>query len=464
MFLIAGLGNPGKQYEGTRHNIGFEVIDYISKEYGILLEDGSVTKAILAGKMRLNDYPVVGDYVNYAFIDNVYVIQSIDERKNYMIRPNLANVDQAIIMMSLKDPDFSYELVNRLIILIECSNVEPIVCISKCDLGSQEKVDEIEEYLDGCKFVPFSSTNISVNKEEIEEVVTEDEDAESDVTVEETEIIDESIQAEEIVEETIEDTEEVVDEPEEESTEVVEESIPEEKVVEENLDAEKESIWNRVLAFISGSITPTLPVLIGSGMISAILSLAANVFHVDTAGSTYTLLNTLANAAYTYLPVLVAFAAARRLKTNEYVAAFIVLALCTPAISGVADLKIFGLPITSVKYTSNIVPALLMVPVMAFIDRYIVKYSPKSIVSITRQIMADTTSSVRLFQIVGLASVEGSIKHNCQLAEGRAEALKKYIQDGTEAKGQKCPNCGHETLVYQEGCLICKHCGSSRCG
>ena len=47
---------------------------------------------------------------------------------------------------------------------------------------------------------------------------------------------------------------------------------------------------------------------------------------------------------------------------------------------------------------------------------------------------------------------------------GVERALKKYISDGTEAKGQKCPNCGHETLIYQEGCLICKHCGASRCG
>ena len=47
---------------------------------------------------------------------------------------------------------------------------------------------------------------------------------------------------------------------------------------------------------------------------------------------------------------------------------------------------------------------------------------------------------------------------------GVERALKKYISDGTEAKGMKCPNCGHESLVYQEGCLICKHCGASRCG
>ena len=47
---------------------------------------------------------------------------------------------------------------------------------------------------------------------------------------------------------------------------------------------------------------------------------------------------------------------------------------------------------------------------------------------------------------------------------GVERALKKYVTDGTEAKGQRCPVCGHETLVYQEGCLICKNCGASRCG
>jgi ribonucleoside-diphosphate reductase alpha chain len=47
---------------------------------------------------------------------------------------------------------------------------------------------------------------------------------------------------------------------------------------------------------------------------------------------------------------------------------------------------------------------------------------------------------------------------------GVERALKKYIVDGTKAKGQKCPVCGHETLVYQEGCLICTNCGASRCG
>lgn len=47
---------------------------------------------------------------------------------------------------------------------------------------------------------------------------------------------------------------------------------------------------------------------------------------------------------------------------------------------------------------------------------------------------------------------------------GVERALKKYLPNGMEAKGQKCPNCGFETLIYQEGCLICTNCGASKCG
>lgn len=156
--------------------------------------------------------------------------------------------------------------------------------------------------------------------------------------------------------------------------------------IQENLDkAEKKANpLNTAFTFISGSITPTLPVLIGSGLISAVLALLTNFKILSNESSTYILLNTLANAAFNYLPVLVAFAAARRLKTNEYVAAFIMLALCSGAVSGVADLTIFGIPLTTVKYTSNIVPALLMVPVMTLLDRAIMKVTPEAVKPVLR--------------------------------------------------------------------------------
>lgn len=149
-------------------------------------------------------------------------------------------------------------------------------------------------------------------------------------------------------------------------------------------DGKKESKINQVFAFISGCITPTLPVLIGSGLISAILALLLNFNILTSESSTYILLNALANTAYSYLPVLVAYAGARRLKTNEYVAAFIMLALCSASVTGVEGLSIFGIPLMTVKYTSNIVPALLMVPVMSVLDKFVLKVTPNAVKSIIR--------------------------------------------------------------------------------
>lgn len=157
------------------------------------------------------------------------------------------------------------------------------------------------------------------------------------------------------------------------------------EVVKEDLDGKKkETLTNKIFTFISGCITPTLPVLIGSGLISAVLALLTNFNILAKDANTYVLLNALANAAYQYLPVMVAYAGARRLKTNEYVAAFIMLALCSSTISGVEGLSIFGISLTTVKYTSNIVPALMMVPVLAAFDKVIIKYSPNAIKSVVR--------------------------------------------------------------------------------
>lgn len=172
--------------------------------------------------------------------------------------------------------------------------------------------------------------------------------------------------------------------------------------VNENLDGDtKENTVSKVFAFISGCITPTLPVLIGSGLISALLSIVKFMNPAATETNTYILINALAQAAYSYLPVMVAFAGARRLKTNEYVAAFVMLALCSGTISGVEELDLFGIALTKVSYTSNIVPALLMVPVMAFLDRKIVKVLPDAVKSILRPFILGLVMFVLTLLILG---------------------------------------------------------------
>lgn len=69
---------------------------------------------------------------------------------------------------------------------------------------------------------------------------------------------------------------------------------------------------------------------------------------------------------------------------------------------------------------------------------------------------------MNVIKLVGSLQLESESINTWKI--GVERALKKYVQDGTKVTGQTCPNCGHETLVYQEGCLICTTCGHSRCG
>lgn len=78
--------------------------------------------------------PVVGDFVQVESMEKTYRIHSIEPRKNRLLRPAMANVDQALIVTSLKDPDFSIHLLNRLIFLVSLAGVEPVIVVTKQDL------------------------------------------------------------------------------------------------------------------------------------------------------------------------------------------------------------------------------------------------------------------------------------------------------------------------------------------
>lgn len=123
------------------------IIKIISNQYTILYDD----KEIIAkprGKMKMSITPVVGDIVEFEQIDDSFRIHKVLDRKNRLLRPAIANVDQALIVTSLKDPDFSCHLLNRLIFLVSLANVIPVICVTKSDLISKNDpvFDELEKY------------------------------------------------------------------------------------------------------------------------------------------------------------------------------------------------------------------------------------------------------------------------------------------------------------------------------
>ncbi|WP_163101455.1 ribosome small subunit-dependent GTPase A [Peribacillus alkalitolerans] len=125
-----------------------KIIKALSGFYYVL--DGQqITQCRGRGVFRKNKItPLVGDEVVYQ-AENVtdgYILE-VKERKNELVRPPIANVDQAILVFSAVEPDFSTILLDRFLVLIEANEIDPIICISKMDLVPEEKLEEIEGYV-----------------------------------------------------------------------------------------------------------------------------------------------------------------------------------------------------------------------------------------------------------------------------------------------------------------------------
>ena len=98
--------------------------------------------------------PVVGDYV--LFNKDKKLIQEVLERKNLFQRPKVSNIDQAILITSLKLPDFSLNLLDKFIVLMEINKVVPIICITKSDLVESNEMEDINKTLDYYRSIGYT--------------------------------------------------------------------------------------------------------------------------------------------------------------------------------------------------------------------------------------------------------------------------------------------------------------------
>ncbi|QGZ97478.1 ribosome small subunit-dependent GTPase A [Mycoplasma sp. NEAQ87857] len=104
----------------------------IANRYTVCDQDYNCQVLSAAGKLRLLDItPVVGDNVEI----NEHQIIEIKERKNWFIRPKVANIDQMLVFMSVKEPKFQQFLLDKYLAIIEYENIEPIICLTKVDLA-----------------------------------------------------------------------------------------------------------------------------------------------------------------------------------------------------------------------------------------------------------------------------------------------------------------------------------------
>ena len=128
-----------------------KIIKQISNDYTVKI-DNQLIICKARGKFRnLGVTPLVGDNVLF---ENNYILEILP-RKNELIRPSIANVDQAVIVMSTTIPAFSTDLLDRLLCIIEYNNIKPIIYISKMDLLNQDQINVINKYIEYYKKIGY---------------------------------------------------------------------------------------------------------------------------------------------------------------------------------------------------------------------------------------------------------------------------------------------------------------------
>lgn len=125
-----------------------KIIKALSGFYYVL-SDGKVYQCRGRGVFRLDKVtPLVGDYVQFQAENELegYII-NVNERKNELVRPPIANVDQAVLVFSIVEPNFSLLLLNRFLVFIESERIKPLICITKLDLATEEQIKTIQTYI-----------------------------------------------------------------------------------------------------------------------------------------------------------------------------------------------------------------------------------------------------------------------------------------------------------------------------
>lgn len=134
--------------------INGKIIKIISNDFTVIDENNDIYTCKARGKFRnMKVTPLVGDNVSIDK-DNKYILD-IKKRKNELVRPTVANIDQLIIIASTKIPAFDTNLLDKLIAIAEYNLIEPIIVLSKIDLLTKKEIDDLTPYFEYYKSIGY---------------------------------------------------------------------------------------------------------------------------------------------------------------------------------------------------------------------------------------------------------------------------------------------------------------------
>lgn len=134
------------------------------------------------------------------------------------------------------------------------------------------------------------------------------------------------------------------------------------------------SILGKAVDLLSGIFSPLLGAFAGAGLLKGLLALFGQLGWIDAASGTYMILNAAADSTFYFLPLFLAFTAARKFQTNPFVAVAIAGALVYPTIltafNEASEITFLGIPVVLVNYTSSVIPILLAVWVQSYVEKF----------------------------------------------------------------------------------------------
>ncbi len=155
--------------------------------------------------------------------------------------------------------------------------------------------------------------------------------------------------------------------------------------VDENLDQNvkkpitPKSIGMAILDYLSGSISPILPILTACGLVSVLATLAEQYGSDFIGEGTITILDAIYDAGFYFMPIFLSVSAARHLKTNEFIAALMGAIMVYPTLMGVEGITFLGFSMPTYTYTSTMFPAYITVFVLCYVEKFFKKIIPQAV-------------------------------------------------------------------------------------
>lgn len=197
-------------------------------------------------------------------------------------------------------------------------------------------------------------------------------------------------------------------------------------------------VFSRIISVISTTFTPVIPAITGAGMIKALLAILKLTGVIDAASPTYHLLDTIADAAFFFLPVLLAYGASIKFECNPILAMTIAGALLHPNLAQMlaagTAIDFIGIPVRLADYAGSVLPIIFTVWLMSYIERFAEKVSPTMIKFFTKPMIILLVTAPLALVVVGPFGIflNDLVAAGAAIVDGKASWLIPMLMGGLQ--------------------------------